>query len=469
MEFDLTDRTTLTVGGTWQEGEGRNSRGLPAYADGRLLDVPRSTYAGADWDHSRTRSTDVFARLDHEFENGAQWSASSNYLNRSRDGKIAFANAPVDPVTGLTELLPEHRIDREDNFNFDTSLTMPFEVGELEQKVVIGADYQRAREEMDRARGRAVDFDIFDPDYGIAEPAWNFNRFDLVRNRQYGIYGQAQIKPVEWGTIVVGGRLTWWDTRSSDRRSGEEASRASVDGKFTPYIAGIVDVTDTTSVYASYASIFVPQDAVTVDNQVIDPREGKQYEVGVKTELFDGAANASFALFQIEDRNRAVTDPSDPDYSIASGKARSRGFEVDVSGELLPSWEVIAGYTYLRSQYLNDPDNGDAVFEPRAPRHSFRLWNKYTFETGKLEGLSLGGGIRVFSDVYRIDEGVRFSQSGYAVVDLQLGYRFNENLKASLTVSNVFDKTYYQSVGYGERQNYYGAPRAAMFKLSSTF
>jgi outer membrane receptor for ferric coprogen and ferric-rhodotorulic acid len=469
LEFDITDRTTLAVGGTWQEGEGRNSRGLPAYADGTLLDVPRSTYAGSDWDQSRTRSADVFAKLQHEFEGGAVWNMNTTYLDRKRDGKIAFANAAVDPVTGLTELLPEHRIDREDNFNFDTSVTIPFEVGGLEQKVLVGADYQRAREEMDRARGSAVDFDIFNPDYGIAEPDWNFNRFDLVKNRQYGLYGQTQIKPIEWGTIILGGRLAWWETKSSDRQTGEETSRASVDGKFTPYIAGIIDITDTTSIYASYASIFVPQDAVTVDNQVIDPREGKQYEAGVKTELFDGAANASFAVFQIEDRNRAVTDPADPDFSIASGKARSRGFEVDISGEVLPSWEVTAGYTFLRSQYLSDPDNGDAVFEPRAPKHSFRLWNKYTFDTGQLEGLSLGGGIRVFSDVYRIDQGVRFSQAGYAVVDLQAGYRFNENLKASLTVSNVFDKKYYQSVGYEERQNYYGAPRAVTFKLSSTF
>ncbi|MNV50124.1 Fe(3+)-pyochelin receptor precursor [compost metagenome] len=213
----------------------------------------------------------------------------------------------------------------------------------------------------------------------------------------------------------------------------------------------------------------MPQDAVTRDNQVIDPREGKQYEVGVKTELFDGAANASFALFQIEDRNRAVTDPADEDYSLPSGKARGRGFEVDVSGELLPSWNVTAGYTYLTSKYLEDPDNSGGVFEPRAPRHSFRLWNKYTVPTGRLEGLSIGGGIRAFTDVYRIDEGARFSQPGYAVVDLQLGYRFNDNLKASLTVTNVFDKTYYQSVGYGERQNYYGEPRAVTFKLSSTF
>lgn len=469
LDFDITDRTTLTLGGAWQEGEGRNSRGLPAYADGTLLDVPRSTYAGSDWDKSLTRSTDVFAKLEHEFEGGALWDMSANYLDRRRDGKIAFANAAVDPITGMTELLPEHRIDREDNFNFDTSVIVPFEIGGLEQKILLGADYHKAREQMDRARGDEVPFDIFNPDYGIPEPDFEFDRFEQVKSQQYGLYGQAQIKPVEWGTIIAGGRMSWWDTQSSNRATGEETSQASVDAEFTPYIAGIIDITDTTSIYASYASIFVPQDAVTSDNQVIDPREGKQYEVGIKTELFDGAANASFALFQIEDGNRAVTDPADDDYSLPSGKARSRGFEVDISGEVLPAWEVIAGYTYLTSKYLEDPDNGGSVFEPRAPRHSFRVWNKYTVPTRHLEGLSIGGGLRIFSDVYRIDEGARFSQAGYAVVDLQVGYKFNDNLKASLTLNNVFDKKYYQSVGYSERQNYYGEPRSVTLKLSSTF
>lgn len=469
LDFDITDQTTLTVGGTWQESEGRNSRGLPAYADGRLLDVPRSTFAGADWNHSTTKSTDVFAKLQHEFDGGAILNVNTSYLDRIRDGRLAWVDGAVDPATGMTQLVPEHRIDRENNFNFDTSVALPFDVGGLEQKVLVGADYYRSSEEMDQGRAAKVPFDIYDPDYSFPEPDMPFTKFEGVKSSQYGLYGQAQIKPVEWGTIIAGGRLSWWESRSSNRATGEENSSASIDSEFTPYLAGIIDISDTTSVYASYASIFLPQDAVTFDNQVIDPREGKQYEIGVKTELFDGAANASLALFQIEDQNRAVEDIYYPGSSIATGKARSRGIEAEISGELLPSWEVTAGYTYLASNYLNDPDKGDAVFEPRSPRHSLRLWNKYTFDTGKLEGLSIGGGIRAFSGVYYMDGDTRFSQGGYAVADLQLAYKFNEHLRASLTVSNIFDKSYYQSIWNARRQNYYGEPRAVTFKLSSTF
>ena len=468
LDFDVTDNTTLTVGGTWQEGESRNSRGLPAYADGTLLHVPRSTYIGADWEHSETRSADVFAKLEHRFDSGATWNLNTSYLDRDRDGKLAFADAAIDPITGNTRLLPEHRLDREDNFNIDSSVTLPVEIGGLTQTFLLGADYYAANEELDRARSSRIPQNVFDPNHNIPEPDFVFDRWDRVENEQYGLYGQAQIKPAEWATLVLGGRLSWWHTRSLDRKTSEEVSKASIDAKFTPTIGGIIDVSDNTSIYASYASIFVPQDAVTVDNTVLPAREGKQYEVGVKSELLDGVVNGRLSVFHIEDTNRAVSDPNDPDFSVASGKVRSQGFEAELSGEILPSWEVTAGYTFLASKFVNDRDNS-GVFEPRSPRHSVRIWSKYSVEEGRLAGLSLGGGLNVLSETYRIDDGTRLSQGGYATVDLQLGYKINEHVRGSLTVTNLFDKTYYQSVGLVERQTYYGAPRAISFKLSSTF
>jgi outer-membrane receptor for ferric coprogen and ferric-rhodotorulic acid len=470
LEFELTDRTTLTVGGTWQEGDSRSSRGLPAYADGTLLDVPRSTYVGLDWERTYTRSADLFANLEHEFEGGATWRASVNYLDRVRDGKLAFADAAVDPTTGFTELLPEHRIDREENLNFDTSINVPVEIGGLTQTFLLGMDYGRMTDERDEAEGPGIPQNVFDPDHGLPEPDMPLDTFLGGETTQFGLYGQAQIKPVSWGTLLMGGRLSWWRTKSWDRPSGEEESRASLDAEFTPFIGAIVDITDDVSVYASYASIFVPQDDITSSGSVLDPREGEIYEVGTKAELLDGRVNAKLAAFQIEESNRAVDDPNsdDDDHFIASGKVRGRGIEAELSGEILPSWKVTAGYTYLTSEYVDDPDNS-GVFAPYAPRHSFRLWTKYMIEEGALAGLSLGGGMNAFSSTYLEEEGVRFSAAGYATVDLQVGYKINENVSATLTASNIFDKKYYYSVGNAERQNYYGEPRAVLFKLSSTF
>lgn len=469
LEFDLTDSTVLTVGATLQETDGRGSRGLPAYADGTLLDVSRSTFAGPDWAYSTTRSAEVFGNIEHEFDNGAVFKASANYLDRSRDGLLAYAAAAVDPLTGMTELAPEHRIDAEDNINLDTSFVLPVELGGLTHTFMVGADYQKMKETRDEGSSDNLPFNIYFPNYNVPQPYMPINEWTGVETEQSGIYGQAQIKPTEWSTIILGGRVSWWSSTATDEGTGEITSDISGDGEFTPYVGGVINLTPTLSAYVSYAAIFMPQDELTADLSVLPPREGRQYEAGLKASLFDGRANASAAIFDIEETNRAIDDPDEDDYSIASGPIRSRGFEAEISGEVLPSWQVTAGYTYLDTQYVDDPNSPSAVVEFQAPRHSFKLWNKYTFTSGALEGVSIGGGITAVSDFYQLVDDVKYEQVGFAVFDAQIGYKVNENLRATFTVTNLLDKVYYQTVGSDERQNHYGAPRAFALKLNATF
>lgn len=465
VDIDIAETTTLTLGGTWQQGHGRNARGLPAYADGTLADVPRSTYIGTKWDHSETRSGDLFANLEHRFDGGAVLTATASFLDRKRDGKIAFAAAAIDPVTGNTELTPEHRIDRETNYNTDAHLLVPFEMAGQEQKVLFGADYRTSREKMDRARGDEIVQNVFAPDHDVLEQDLVFDRFDGVETTQYGVYAQARLKPAAWGTLVLGGRVSWWDTRSWDRESGEEDSSLRIRAKFTPYAAAVADLDEHFSAYVSYASIFSPQEERTVENDALKPRTGSQYEVGLKGAFLDSRLNGHVALFQIDERNRAIADPDEPEFSVAAGRMRSKGFEAEIAGEVAPGWQLITGYTYAKTRYRDDPANAGLPFDPRTPRHAFRLWTHYEVRQGALQGLSIGGGLKVYGEFYRTDDGARFSQGGYATVDTQFGYDLGNGVKVAGTVTNIFDRKYFQSVGYSERQSYFGRPRAFTAKI----
>lgn len=465
LDMDLAPRTTLTLGATHQAGESRDSRGLPAYADGRLLQVPRSTFIGPDWAHNDTRSNDVFASLDHTFDSGASFNLSSNYLDRSRDSKLAFADGAVNPANGNTRLLPQHRLDAETNLNVDASLNLPFKVGGLDQSVLVGADFRDSASEGTRARAGRIVQNVFDPRHDLPEPDFNFNLFDRVETRQQGVYGQARLKPVAWGTLVLGGRATWWDSQTTDRQSGTQTASSRVDGKFTPNAGVIVDLSSQLSAYASAASIFVPQSGLTVARDSLPARTGRQVELGLKGETPDGRLNGRVALFQIRDKNRAVADASDDSFFVATGQVKSRGFEAEVSGAITRAWQVIAGYTWLASAYEEDPSLTNRTFQTRSPRHSFRLWTRYTLQSEALRGLDVGGGLRAASRVYSLDGGQRLDAPGYGVLDLRLGYRFNRNLSGSLSVTNVLDKNYYQTVSYLTRQNYYGDPRAVSVSL----
>ncbi|MEG1767306.1 MAG: TonB-dependent siderophore receptor [Comamonas sp.] len=469
LNFDLSPRTTLTLGATHQTGESRDSRGLPAYTDGSLLRVPRSTFIGSDWAHNDTRSKDVFASLEHYFDNGALLNVSSNYLDRTRDSKLAFADGGVNPANGNTRLLPQHRLDAETNFNFDASLNVPFTVAGLDQSVLLGTDYRKAATEGTRARAARIAQNVFTPQHDLPEPDFDFNLFDRVRTQQHSIYGQTRIKPVEWGTLVLGGRMSWWDSQTSDRVSHEITASSRIDRKFTPYAGLVVDLSPQLSAYASTAAIFVPQSGLTIDREALPARSGRQYELGLKGDTPDGRLNARVALFRINDRNRALADAADDNYFVASGEVQSSGFEAEVSGAITPAWQVIAGYTYLTSRYERDPALAGTTFQTRSPRHSLRLWTKYTLQSEALRGFDIGGGLRASSNVYAIDAGQRLDAPGHAVLDLRLGYRFNRNLSASLSVSNVLDRSYYQTVSYLTRQNYYGDPRAVTLSLQARF
>ncbi len=60
--FEIGDRTTVNFGGSYDRFRPSTQSGLPGYAgdtrggEGRLLDVRRSTYPGADWNRFESRT-----------------------------------------------------------------------------------------------------------------------------------------------------------------------------------------------------------------------------------------------------------------------------------------------------------------------------------------------------------------------------------------------------------------------------
>ena len=107
---------------------------------------------------------------------------------------------------------------------------------------------------------------------------------------------------------------------------------------------------------------------------------------------------------------------------------------------------------------------------------------------GALDGLKLGGGVTAQSSNYRrgsvrtFNQGTglydgplvdfEFTEPGYALVDLFTEYSLNEHWSATLNVNNVFDKTYYETVGTGTGTfsgNWYGAPRNVLFTVRASY
>ena len=237
----------------------------------------------------------------------------------------------------------------------------------------------------------------------------------------------------------------------------------------------IYDINQNYSAYASYTSIFQPQDQRDFNNNYLDPIKGNSTEIGLKSSWFDNRLNGSLALFDIKQDNlaQAVGQIQRPNgtletyYKAAKG-AESKGFELEVSGQVTPNWNVTAGYSQYKATDVNDAD-----INTQLPRKLIQTYTSYQLP-GKWSDLSIGGGINWQSDTYVIASNAptganpRIEQGSYALVNLMAKYKINKDFSAQLNVNNVFDKGYYGVFpAYGQITQ--GAPRNATLTLRYQF
>ncbi|WP_026384590.1 TonB-dependent siderophore receptor [Achromobacter xylosoxidans] len=472
-EVDLGPDTVLSAGLQYQRIRSTtNMAGVPRYKDGGDIGLKRSTYLDAAWDRFNWNTTRVFADLEHRFGQGWSAKVSANYLTADSNLKYAGAYGAIDRQTGQGAALMggAYKFDNT-QASVDAYVSGPVQLFGRRHELLLGGNAQRTTTEQYTGQllpALRVPVNVFDWDpRSVPEPGVGpYTSPGETRARQQGVYGMGRFSLADPLTLVLGGRMSWWNQDAP-------ASRQRIDPEFTPYGGLIVDLDRQWSLYGSYAEVFQPQTQLTRDGQGLDPVTGTNYEAGIKGELMDGALNVSLAVFQIRQKNRAQQDPAWPCvgqncYYVAGGEVRSRGFEAEASGNITPYWTVAAGYTFNTSKYLTDTQAGGQPFASFTPRHIFRLWTNYALPTMQRR-LSVGGGLQVQSGYSTVSGPVTLRQGGYALVDLRLAYRVDKHLTAALNVNNVFDRGYYQSLWGTAWNNRYGEPRNLMLTLRAEY
>ncbi|WP_043237833.1 TonB-dependent siderophore receptor [Stutzerimonas azotifigens] len=464
LDMDLTDATTLSFGLIHQTKDIAPHNGYPTDAAGNLLEWSHSTFLGADWNDFDGRTTDAIAELTHRFDTGGYGRVAVRGSKRDTNYLYAYTGGAVSP-NGDARLVATGRDFQQDTLSVDASYSQPFELLGQVSEFVVGSDFKRY--DTDYRNGTANLGTINIHDYRPTDPSKPAlvysSRFES-EEQEAGLYAKLTFRPIERLALIGGARTSWYDgevTNTTYTSGNVTRQDIKESGHVTPYGGLVFDLDEQHSLYASYSQVFKPQTETGADGRVIDPREGEQYEVGIKGSYFGGDLNARLSAFQLTDENRAADAdglPGTTDYA-AAGKARIRGGEVEVSGYLTQNWEVLAGYTYMKTENLSGDEN--TLFQ-LMPRHQASLWSKYTLPAGPLRGLGIGAGVTAMSDFYMERAGVRISAPGYAVVDAKLSYPVTEQLTATLDVNNLFDRDYVSRVGSVGTFNFYGPSRNLM-------
>ncbi|WP_076593577.1 TonB-dependent siderophore receptor [Herminiimonas arsenitoxidans] len=474
IEMDLSPQTTLSLGASQQKLDTVRDLGLPTYANGTLINLPRSTFVGRSGNTQKQETSEMFAELEHRLSGGGLMKFSAREVERYTYDYGVRGNSFPNPLTGLMNLQGAASERETTSRNLDAYITTPFELGGRTHRALVGMSYSTENDKTaSTTTGPAGGgtLNIFQPNYNVALPVMNIGPYTTGANQtQTGIYGQVQLKPFDRWTFLLGGRVSRWNTEAVDLISGVVTSPQKLKPKFTPLTAAIFELNQQSSLYASYAETFVAQTALDINNKLLAPRTGSQIEFGIKSEFYNKRLNTHLALFRIFDKDRAIADPNNTTKSVAGGEIQSQGLEAEVSGQIRPGWEMTAGYAYTDFKYLKVPVNAVTT---GTPKHNVNVWSKHTWRDGAFKRWSVAGGLRSMSKTYATSgtaaNPIRIDAKGYTIFNAQIGYQISPTTTASLTVNNLFDKTYYEKVSMPSRQNFYGEPRSVMLALRTAW
>lgn len=471
LEFDFSPSTTLSVGYTRQKVRAAVDQGLPSLANGQLLDLPVSSFAGLRGNRQDLLTEDAFAELEHRLDNGGLIKFSARDVTRSSfyqaaRGRTAFA------ANGAYQLETVDFLQKNTDRNYDLFYTSPVKIGDTTHRVLLGMSSNTGQNFGGNfANGPNFAANIYQPNYDIAYPVINLPGYTSVTTRsEDALYGQFQFNATERLKLLAGGRLSWADIEVRRPRDGVVTSTAEPGRQFTPSVAAIYALDANISAYTSYAETFVLQTALNAAGGLLPPRTGSQIEFGLKGEFFNKRLNAHAAIFRILDKNRAVTDPVVPTASVAGGEVRAQGFETEVSGQVAPGWDLTAGYAYTETLYLKAPvAQAGTVFSPVTPKHSINLSTRYALRGAGLAGWSVGGGVTWRSEFAAQSGAIRIVSGNYALFNAQVAYQVNDKVSVSLSAENLLDEKYYEKVSGVTRQNFYGEPRRVVLALKARY
>ncbi|MCQ3030067.1 TonB-dependent siderophore receptor [Pseudomonas syringae] len=496
MEADVTDDTMLTAGLRYNKShENGTQTSVPRYLDGSDIGLSRSASLGTKWGYTDVTGREVFAKIDHKLSD--DWKVNVSYTDLWDVGYFKTSTVlgvGVNPATGAG-LSWNSSTSKQENQQrmWDANLAGKFELFGLEHHVVVGGDYQEINSRwLGATRVPGGPLNPLDPNSTpFPEPADNTNYsrdYSPNDQTQYGLYGSLRLQLAEPLHLILGARVQrfkfdqLYQTRSGNTWTTQSDISMREPTKVTPYGGLVYDLNDEWSVYGSYSEIYKPQASLRDgEGNALEAMQGKTYETGLKGELFGGSVNTNVALYYTTRENQGVRDPAYPqndfDFAgsccyVSNGKVVSKGIDMEVSGEVMPDWMLMAGYTFN----MNRNKDADAPLSTMTPKHLFKMFSTYRLP-GVFSDFKVGGGVNLQSSNYfsgtvtsnGASNAYDFSQSGYAVWNALAEYRVDEHWTVTYNANNIFDKNYYATVGSTSATNWYGEPRNHMLTLRGTF
>lgn len=427
VEADATDDLLLTAGLLWTnigvDGAAPFgiSPGRPNYQEDEpylTANLGRNFNPATHWTFTELELLNPFAKV--EWRLGTDWRLNLNYMFSKISHERLYGSI------GQSFYSPERDIASYDHghvnvdgeiHNVDAAISGKFHLLGREHDIVAGFSgyWGKADNPIYRLLGGGPteiaisawnNGDIPMPTFGFPEiaPGIPFPLNDLLgvpwarsklNEKQYGGYIGTRLRPMEGVSLVLGGRLNYWERSARTQVMDSNQLFAppyqvvlvpdaafnqdyTIKGKFSPYAGILFDLTRQITLYASYARIekanidYEHGDwYLDVNGDPIAPIRGDTIEIGAKAALFDGRLNVQLTGYRMKQKNFPVgvpiegtglnpgcpfPNPFNP--LVCAGPSRpgdggyiSEGVDFSLSGQVSSRINLSASYSYLEQEF----------------------------------------------------------------------------------------------------------------------
>ncbi|MEM1114367.1 MAG: TonB-dependent siderophore receptor [Pseudomonadota bacterium] len=488
--YDFTDSTRLELSYEYRDESRPLDRGTIAVAtpDGfevvnELLGISDSRRFGDPFEEYQVYFNFLEATFNHAFNErwrlrlGAAYEDStSNDLqsrpqlaivvdedaNISDDGFITGAidfngvyDEPGDRVF-LFKGLDGNRNRTSEVSYLNLLVTGEFDTASFNHRVSFGGDYRDSKQTRQFVTGERTDGNSV-PLFNIEQPLYTLSDefspegvpVDEFTQEDYGIFANVYTKWTERLGTLLGVRYS--EVESENFFPGFDRTTADEGDAVTPMAGLSLMLRDNIALFASYSESFQPNN-VFIDSagvvDILDPELAEQIELGVKAEFFDGRAQSSLVLFEIE-KTDVVIGADEFDQPILANGASSEGVTLSFAGQPRPGMNIVASYAYIDAQ----TSEGGSL--PGVADQLANVYVSYEWQEGGFEGVGVGGG--VYYEAERpLDALGLIAIDDYTLVDVSAWYtiqaprflRRDGTVRFQLALKNIFDEEYY-GVGSG--------------------
>lgn len=451
-----------------QRSERNGYYGPMITANGVVLDTGRDTNIMQDWAFNQQEILDAAIGVDVKFNENWKLRTSLNYQDTSRDSALSYPYSVQDNGDFTEGALLTNRPFEWDSWGAHAHIEGAFETGLLKHNVIVGTEYRY--------------YDVYGersfPDVGsnqafrlvpLPKPLPGAPRIIDSEYDESSFFLTDTVEFTDQWSALAGARYGKYENRfPTDPASDDSVS------DWSPVVALMYEPVKNVHSYVSYVRGM--QDGGFADRTAANAfaplgvQNSEQWELGVKTEMYDGRLAAELALFEIE-QDLAIIGPGNID--AFRGLQRHRGIEMAVRGKITDELQAGISTMVLDAEQV---ETGSAATDGKRPQYvpayQVNLWS--VLEIPQVPGLALTANAR-FVDRQYLDQTEQFATDRYSVLDFGARYRFegaDADWTVRLKVENVLDEHYYESGEfYPGDAGYlaYGAPLAATLSLQVDF